>query len=55
MRFNKHQPIRANTKLWMTDFCDLFNRKSQLRFTIVDNDKIVARCLVFMEVNGAHL
>ena len=54
MIFNKHQPIRTNTKFWMAYPGDLLVGKSQFCFAIVDDHKVIACSLIFMEVNCAH-
>jgi hypothetical protein len=52
--FNQHQSIGANAKLRMAYFCDLLVGESQFCFAIIDDHKVVASCLIFMEVNCTH-
>ena len=54
MIFNKHQSICTNTKLRMAYSCNLLVGKSQFCFAIVDDHKVIACCLIFMEVNRTH-
>jgi hypothetical protein len=54
MVFDKHEPVGADTKFWMTDPCNLIGGKGQARSAIINDHKVIACCLVFMEVNGVH-
>jgi len=54
MVFDKDESVSANTKFWVADSCNLVSRKIQARFAIINDHKVVACCLVFMEVNGVH-
>ena len=49
MFFYQHQTIRTYSEFTVADFYDLFYRKRKITAAIVDDHKIVARGLIFLE------
>jgi hypothetical protein len=51
MFFDKHQPVGAHTKLAVAKGLDLLARERKTGFPVVDHHKVVARGLIFIELN----